>query len=496
MDNKKKLTGKERNFFSLVSRTAFTNPFSDERKHLDLEIAALPPEASSGKDRERVIQTVSREMEPFERQGRANIKLFSGDDHELVKYSLLLHIYYSHSQAFDNFISDQARAGDTPLKVSFAGNVFETFIRYGFSAGEARRYFAVFYQMRRAFFFIERVHVGTSPCMSKLRLSLWSNVFTYDIGLYEKYLWYRMEAFSTLLLGETGTGKGTAAAAIGRSGFIPFNEKTQCFEDSFTRSFISLNLSQFSESLIESELFGHKKGAFTGAMDTHKGILEQCGQYSSIFLDEIGETSIPVQIKLLQVLQERIYSPVGSHQKKRFQGRVIAATNRDINELRSQGHFRDDFFYRLCSDMITVPLLRQRLDEDPNELDALLSYVVERMVGKPSPELVGLVTDVISKDLGDHYLWPGNVRELEQCVRGVLLKRGYSGDERDTAPEGKTSLIQEIETGTMDAQQLLSQYCTMLYNRFGTYEEVARRANLDRRTVKKYIQSTNLNVKT
>jgi len=489
MGKQKRLTNKERKFFSLVSRTAFTNPFSDERKQLNLEITALSPHTSSSKDREKVIQAVAREMESLEKQEKANIKVFSGDDHERMKYSLLLHVYYSHSQEFDRFISDQARTGDTPLKVTFAGNVFKSFIRYGFSEEEAHRYFPVFYQMRRAFFFIERGLVGTSPCMSKLRLSLWNNVFTYDIGLYEKYLWNRMEDFSTLLLGETGTGKGTAAAAIGRSGFIPFNEKAQSFEDSFTRSFISLNLSQFSESLIESELFGHKKGAFTGAVDTHKGILEQCGQYSSIFLDEIGETSISVQIKLLQVLQERIFSPVGSHEKKRFQGRVIAATNRDINELRSQGRFRDDFFYRLCSDMITVPPLRQRLDEDPNELDALLSYTVEKMVGKPSPELVELAKDVISKDLGDNYPWPGNVRELEQCVRRVLLKRSYSGDERDQISEGKSSLMQDIESGTMNAQQLLSHYCTMLYNRYGTFEEVARRANLDRRTVKKYIQN-------
>ena len=295
------------------------------------------------------------------------------------------------------FIGDQAKAGDTPLKVSFAERVLESLIKYGFSSPEALRYFAIFYQMRRAFFFIERGLVGTSPCMGQLRLSLWNNVFTSDIGLYEKYLWNRMEDFSTLFWAKPAQGKGTAAAAIGRSGFIPFNEKTRCFEDSFTQSFVSLNLSQFSESLIESELFGHKKGAFTGAVDTHKGILEQCGQYSSIFLDEIGETSISVQIKLLEVLQERIFSPVGSHQKKRFHGRVIAATNRDINESRSQGRFRDDFFYRLCSDIITVPPLRQRLEEDPNELDALLSHTVERMVGNPSPELVAMVHNVISK---------------------------------------------------------------------------------------------------
>ncbi len=489
MDKKKNLTGKEREFFSLVSRAVFANPFSDERRQFNFEISGLPPGTASDKVQAGFIQVVDRKIKEFEKQGRASINSFSGDDYERVKNSLLFHAYYQHAPAFDRLISDQIKAGDTPLKVSFAGDVLALLLKYGFPEPETRRYFSIFYQMRRAFFFIERGLVGTSPCMRQLRLSLWNNVFTYDIGLYEKYLWNRMEDFSTLLLGETGTGKGTAAAAIGRSGFIPYDEKGQCFVDSFTRTFISLNLSQFSESLIESELFGHRKGAFTGAIDTHKGILEQCGQYSSIFLDEIGETSIPVQIKLLEVLQERIFSPVGGHEKKRFQGRVIAATNRDINELRSQGRFRDDFFYRLCSDTITVPPLRQRLEEDPTELRGLLSYAVERMVGKPSPELVEIVQDVISKNLGDHYPWPGNVRELEQCVRRVLLKRSYIGDERKISPDERTRLLREIDSGTMDAHSLLSNYCAMLYNRFGTFEEVARRTNLDRRTVKKYIQS-------
>ena len=117
-----------------------------------------------------------------------------------------------------------------------------------------------------------------------------------------------------MLLGETGTGKGTAAAAIGRSGYIPFDERQGRFAESFMRGFIALNLSQFPETLIESELFGHRKGAFTGAVEAHQGVLARCSPYGAIFLDEIGDVPVPVQIKLLQVLQERTFCPVGSHE--------------------------------------------------------------------------------------------------------------------------------------------------------------------------------------
>ena len=198
-----------------------------------------------------------------------------------------------------------------------------------------------------------------------------------------------------------------------------------------------------------------------------------------------------MQIKLLEVLQERTFSPVGSHSTDRFQGRVIAATNRSIDDIRSKGVFRDDFFYRLSSDIITVPPLRQRIEEDPEELKDLVVFTVKKMIGKSFPELVELVLEVIAKQLGRDYPWPGNVRELEQCIRRVMLKRDYCPDHKSGNGDLGAILTDGITRGELDAQTLLSGYCKLLYRRHGTFEEVARRTHLDRRTVKKYINDWN-----
>ena len=156
--------------------------------------------------------------------------------------------------------------------------------------------------------------------------------------------------------------------------------------------------------------------------------------------------------------------------------------------MRQQGQFRDDFYYRLCSDIITVPALRQRLQEEPRELEVLVTGILTRMIGPEGKSLVGLVCESIQRDLGPRYPWGGNVRELEQAVRRIILTRHYVGDSRAISGGLHEQLVAGIEAGTTDAQTLLAGYCSLLYRRYGTYEEVARRTGLDRRTVKKYIQ--------
>lgn len=481
----KSLKPREREFFRDVARSAFANPFSTAREAADRRVTGSADE-SPAKRLGILMAAVSRRVEELDESKAGDIRLYYGDDRELVEVALLFDAFHRFMSQLDLLIEEQVRTGPEPVRVRFAHELLTLLTRRGYPNSAALHFLAVFFQLRRAYYFITRGLTGSSPGLRTLRERLWSNVFTRDIRWYEAYLWDRMEDFSTLLLGETGTGKGAAAAALGRSGYIPFDEKRGCFAESFTRNFIALNLSQFPESLIESELFGHRKGAFTGAVDHHEGVLARCRPHGAIFLDEIGDVSVPVQIKLLHVLQERTFTPVGSHEPQRFAGRVIAATNQPLDQLRRTGRFRDDFFYRLCSDVIVVPPLRERLREEPGELGLLLNELVRRLTGEESPELARQVEDALRTNPGPDHAWPGNVRELEQATRRILLT-GHYEPAFPTTPAGTAPWLDQAQAGALDAESLLAAYCAHLHQRHGTYEEVARLTRLDRRTVKKYI---------
>ncbi len=481
-----KLSNSDRTFFQLVADATFTNPFSRQRAEIDRKISGIGGIPDRKQQVSYAVEVIRERLANLDTNKRCRFQDFAGQDRLLMRYTFLFDVYHAYAAAFDAFIAHQQTSA-SPQKVPFAAAAIKALILRGFTDEEAILYFSMFYQIRRAFYFIDRGLVGKSDCMRKLRMDLWNNIFTYDIRDYEQYMWDKMEDFSTLLEGPTGSGKGAAAAAIGRSGFIPYNPASQEFAASFTRIFISINLSQFPETLLESELFGHTKGSFTGAVSSHQGILSLCGRHGSIFLDEIGEISIPAQVKLLKVLEERLFSPVGSHEQLRFEGRVIAATHQPIERLCRDGRFREDFYYRLCSDCIQVPPLAQRIKENPQELTELVEYFSRQIIGELNTQLVDRVISVIGRRLGPNYSWPGNVRELAQCIRRIILKRQYEGQAVKQS-ENADALTESIKNGTLTADQLLNSYCRMLYQRLGTYEETARISGLDRRTVKKRIK--------
>ncbi len=481
-----KLQAADRRFLRELAQIVFGNPFSLERR---TRVGRLVLGASAddlARDYSALPRVVQSRLRPYEVEGVVDRRRFAGDDAPLGETALLYQAYHRVLPDLDRLIERQASASG-PEPLTFADRTIADLVASGLSEGTATHYFALFFQLRRAFYFIERLLVGEAPSMRQLRLELWNSVFTHDMRNYGRWLWNRMEEFSTLLLGETGTGKGAAAAAIGRSGFIPYLAGRRRFAADFTTTFVSINLSQFPLTLIESELFGHRKGAFTGAIDHHQGLFERCSAHGALFLDEIGEVGASVQIKLLQVLQDRLFTPVGSHEGKRFAGRVIAATNRPLEELRQAGRFRDDFYYRLSSQVIVVPSLRQRIAEDPTELERLVELLTARMIGEAASEVSRTVLDALRRDLPDRYPWPGNVRELEQAVRRILLTGDYRGDVVDVSRSGEDRLVAGIRDGSLAADELVGRYCALLHQRHATFTEVAARTGLDRRTARKHI---------
>jgi len=484
-----KLSAQDREFFAALADVVFGNPFTPQRAELVSRLAPGVPLGDMTTHREALAQVVGPRLGPWLREGTPALQRLSAEDRRLLEPALLYVGYHQSVPQIDALIERQAKQGGAPLAVPFGDEAIAELVRSGFPEERAARYFAMFFQLRRAFYFILGSLAGQCESMRRLREALWNNVFTHDMRDYEVALWNRMEDFSTLLLGETGTGKGSAASAIGRSAFIPYLPEQRRFAANFSESFITINLSQFPETLIESELFGHRKGAFTGAIDHHEGVFERCSAHGALFLDEIGEVSIPVQIKLLQVLQERTFTALGGHEKKRFSGRVIAATNRPLDKLRRDGRFREDFFYRLCSDVIEVPTLRQRIAESPSELEQLVRLLVVRIAGEQASELVSSIMEALERGLPRGYAWPGNVRELEQAVRRILLTGRYAGDIAEAATNEEELLAEKLRAGELTAEELLARYCALLYRRLGTYAEVAKRTGLDPRTSRKYIDA-------
>jgi transcriptional regulator with PAS, ATPase and Fis domain len=406
-----------------------------------------------------------------------------------MKLAWLVIVFYGYHQRFDDFIKAQLRTGDKALELPFALVITEGFERAGFNRQETTHYITLLFQLQRAFRFIDEAVSGKSTRPSSNYANGCGTTFSPSTHSGTSTSFCRcMENFSLLLLGETGTGKNLVAKAIGCSGYIPFDDGSRRFVESYTLSFRAINLSQYSTGVLESEIVRTQKGVFTGAFENHPGLFAKCSKNGSVFIDEIGEIDIPIQVKLLNVLQERHYSPVGSHELQRFEGRVISATNRPIEQLIYAGQFRKDFYYRLCSDEPTLPTLRERICQNPDELRELIASLLHRVIEAPEAELVDRIEARIQEIVPKTYHWPGNVRELEQCIRRICLTGSYQSQPAVPVKQAQDAIFQADAKGNhLSAQQLLQNYCRFLYGQHHSYETVARIEGLDRRMVKKYI---------
>jgi transcriptional regulator with AAA-type ATPase domain len=370
----------------------------------------------------------------------------------------------------------------------------------------AEHSFAVFFQHRLAGALLDHLIRGNSRPARRLRADIWHSIFPRELRWYGVLLHERMHEVTTLILGPSGTGKELVAMAIGLARFVPFDPKKGKFVERFEGAFHPLNLSAMPRDLFESEMFGHVAGAFTGAARDHEGWFEKCRRGHTVFLDELGEMPESVQVRLLRVLQSREFYRVGDAKPRRFDGRVIAATNRNLDELIGAGRFREDLYFRLCSDVIRTPTLREQLADSLDELPVLVSHACNRCLGERAPQefVVQLTSDVLawierSPDMGPTYSWPGNFRELEQCVRSVMVRGAYHPPARSSAagtfvppssrsPSPLDEFLADVRDGVLSMDQILDRYCSLLFSRSRNVAQTARRLKKHRVTVQARIK--------
>jgi len=210
-----------------------------------------------------------------------------------------------------------------------------------------------------------------------------------------------------LITGETGTGKELVARAVHDS-----SPRRSCF-------FGAVNCATLTENLFESQVFGHKRGAFTGAVQDFVGLAERCDK-GTLFLDEVGELSLPNQVKLLRLLQEGNFTRLGDTMQRRSDFRLISATNRDLEVAVAAGQFREDLYYRLAVFPIRIPSLRERLGDLKYLVEGILAAHSRRFgTGDEPPAITGEALSLLER-----YHWPGNVRELENVMARAVVMAG------------------------------------------------------------------------
>ena len=284
-------------------------------------------------------------------------------------------------------------------------------------------------------------------------------------------------ATTVVIGGESGTGKELVARAL------HFNSGRTALP------FLAINRGALPEALLESELFGHTKGAFTGAVADKKGYFRSVNG-GTLFLDEIGEMPLGLQVKLLRALQEREVTPVGSSHAERFEARIVAATNRDLEAEVAAGRFREDLFYRLNVVEIRIPPLRERRDDIP----LLSKHFVQRIARDLNTPAKDLAPDAILALAS--YAWPGNVRELENTIERAFVLSGetitvgdlpprilaHSGTDEATLQKPDSleererayvyEILESVSNDKVEAAKILGIDLSTLYRKLKRYEEI------------------------
>lgn len=483
-----------------IGKLGFTNPFGPKRPRLEAIIVGEKVARSSPWSRsldwpreDPALPAIKEEAERQVAAAQAGLERgasYSEQDRDLIRGAALYVLYYRYDAELYESIVATSAAETVDFYDAFQNDFHALFQHLGPPrwASDPADLFALFFQTRRAFHFVFHQILGNSIAAAKLRASVWESLFTHDPWRYLQHLQGRMHEASTLILGPSGTGKELVASAIGLSSYIPFDGARRRFARDFRTAFHPLNLAAMSATLIESELFGHKKGAFTGAIADRMGHLEGRTASETVFMDEIGELAPEVQVKLLRVLQARTFHRLGDSEPRSFGGKVVAATNRDLACEMQAGRFREDLYYRLCSDVIRAPSLKEQLAGNRDELAHLVGVLIQRSLGAADEASFEEVMLGIERGVGFDYPWPGNIRELEQCVRNLLIHGRYLPATAAPVSGPLDALFEQMQNANASLDQVISSYSSWVYQREGNYSRAGQILGVDRRTVAKHVE--------
>jgi DNA-binding NtrC family response regulator len=383
----------------------------------------------------------------------------------------------------------------------------------GLTVPEPRHLLALFYQARRAWYLASTKIRGGSPSAMAVRASLWEASVSAEIGAYAEGLYRRMSRIPVLITGETGTGKDLAAECIGGSRYIPLDPSGRRFVARYAEDFHARSLCEIPRDLLESELFGHRRGTFTGATADKTGFFALPGEHGSLFLDEIGELPEHLQAKLLRPLQNREFLVIGDARPSKILGRLIFATHRDLEALCREGRFREDLLERMNGLRVHMPSLRRMLVESPGEMKGYVrGFVADTIDG---PERIERWTERVLESIRTHEAgnpWRRNLRELKHYVERYVLSNGRDSrppappettpaaatPPADEAPDTPCAPSSEIlgpraKAGEITLDELTRSFVTRVHFLTGLNKaETARRLGCDARKVSRWLDRASL----
>ena len=434
----------------VVRRTFDVNPF--EAARLEVEQAALedaflyhgpfrcrrgdaiPVDVNRGRIAARLVPVLERL-----RAALAAGKTLSTADRTLYVEACLAHLFDVYDAAFQPIEKRAPACAVAALWHAFEADYDRLLAIPGAKLRPlpCAHLFACAYQLSRAFHYIFFFIVGTSAPAGRLRAALWRAIFGRDLRRHVRTCADQANVISTLVIGETGTGKELAARSLGLSTYVPFDPIEKRFVAEPDAGFTAINVASLAGALLESELFGHRRGAFTGAHQDRKGLLDGSAPRPVVYLDEVGDLAPDKQSSLLRVLEDRKYRRVGDTEEQPFTARVVAATHWNLTELIEAGRFRLDLYERLAGARLLTPSLLEQLtsagDQRRDVLLELVSFFAGRVLapdgGDAPAEDVARLTDdvdgVVQAQYAD-YAWPGNARELLRFVESVHLGMSFT----------------------------------------------------------------------